>query len=99
MTTQTTAEAVAQGIADAAPLVSTVVQAVGDALGYGPAVTLGLKIASGVAAKAPEAVALAEQFLSGGTPTQAQLDAYAADEQGAYAKLMADIKAKQATAT
>lgn len=99
MTTPTTAELIAQGIADSAPLVSTVVQALGDALGYGPAVALGLKIASGVAAKAPQAVVLAEQFLSGSTPSQVELDAYAHDELGAYDKLMADIKAKSLTAT
>lgn len=98
MTTQTAAEQIAQGIADSAPLVSSVVQAVGDALGYGPAVTLGLKIASGVAAQAPQAVALAEQFLSGATPTQDQLDAYAADENSTYATLMANIALKQKTA-
>lgn len=57
------------------------------------AVATGIKIAQGVAAEVPEAVALWDQFQNGNMPTQAELDAYAADEDSAYAKLMADIDA------
>lgn len=60
------------------------------------AAVVAVKIAQGVAAAVPEAEALWAQFQSGTIPTQAELDAYAADEDGAYAKLMADIAAKQA---
>lgn len=90
--TQTTAEAVASGIAEAAPVVETIVEAMFP--GVGGAAVLALKIAAGVAAKAPEAVSLYEQFQSGTPPTQAELDAYAAAETGSYNKLMADIAAR-----
>lgn len=62
-------------------------------------VALVVKIAQGVAAAVPEAVSLYNTFVSGGTPTQAQIDAFAAAETGSYNKLMADIKAAEATAT
>lgn len=61
-----------------------------------PAVSIGVKIAQGVAAEIPEAIALWEQFQSGAVPSQAELDAYAEAEDGAYAQLMADIAAKRA---
>jgi len=57
------------------------------------AVSTGIKIALGVADEVPEAVALWSQFQSGTMPSQADLDAYATAEDGAYAKLMADINA------
>lgn len=63
--------------------------------GAGAAVSLGAKIAQGVIAAVPEAEALWAQFQSGTVPTQAELDAYALAEDGAYAKLMADIAAAQ----
>lgn len=63
------------------------------------ALDLGVKIATGVAGEIPEAVALFDQFNSGTIPTQAELDAYAAVEDGAYAKLMADIAAAEAGAS
>lgn len=59
------------------------------------AVSTGIKIALGVAAEVPEAVALYNQFKDGTMPSQSELDAYAADEDSAYAKLMADIDAAQ----
>lgn len=57
------------------------------------AVSTGIKIALGVADEVPEALALYDQFNNGQMPTQAELDAYAADEDSAYAKLMADLNA------
>lgn len=60
------------------------------------AVATGIKIALGVAAEVPEAVALYDQFKSGQMPTQAELDAYAAEEDSAYSELMADIAAAEA---
>lgn len=62
-------------------------------------VAVGIKIAQGVAAGIPEAEALWAQFQNGTVPTQAELDAYAIAEDGAYAKLMADIKSAQDAAT
>lgn len=59
------------------------------------AVSTGIKIALGVADEVPEAVALWDKFKDNKMPTQAELDAYAADEDSAYAKLMADIDAAQ----
>lgn len=55
------------------------------------AVSTGIKIALGVAAEVPEAIALYDQFQNNQMPTQAELDAYAVEEDSAYAKLMADI--------
>lgn len=60
---------------------------------FAGAISTGVKIAQGVVAEVPEAKALYDQFQSGTIPTQAELDAYAADEDGAYAKLMADLNA------
>ncbi len=62
------------------------------------AITTGAKIAEGVVAAVPEAEALWAQFQSGTIPTQAELDAYAAAEDGAYAALMASIDRKLGTA-
>ena len=62
--------------------------------GAAPTILLASKIAQGVAASVPEALALWAQFQSGTIPSQADLDAYAQAEDGAYAKLMADIAAK-----
>lgn len=63
--------------------------------GASAGIALGVKIAQGVAAAIPEAETLWAQFQSGTIPSQADLDAYAVAEDGAYAKLMADIAAKQ----
>lgn len=63
------------------------------ALPAAEAVATGIKIAEGVAASVPEAQALYAQFQSGTIPTQAELDAYAAGEDSAYAKAMAAIDA------
>jgi hypothetical protein len=59
------------------------------------AISTGVKVAQGVIAEIPQAQALWDQFESGTIPSQANLDAYAAAEDSAYAKLMADIAAKQ----
>ncbi len=63
--------------------------------GAGPAISIGVKIAQGVAAEAPQAIALWDQFQNGVIPAQSELDAYATAEDGDYAKLMADIAAAQ----
>ena len=60
---------------------------------FAGAIATGIKIATGVAAEIPEAVALYDQFNTGTIPSQAELDAYAAAEDGAYSKLMADLNA------
>lgn len=57
------------------------------------AVATGVKIAQGVVAEIPEAQALWDQFQSGAVPTQTELDAYAAEEDSAFAKLMTDLAA------
>jgi hypothetical protein len=90
-------ETVAQGISEAIPVAEEIISLLYP--GAGAAVQIALKIAAGVAAKAPEAVALYEQFQSGNMPTQAELDAYAAAETGSYNRLMADIAAAQKNAT
>lgn len=59
--------------------------------GAGAAVSIGSKIAQGVVAAVPEAEALWLRIQSGDVPTQAELDAYAKAEDGAYAKLMAQL--------
>lgn len=74
--------------------VSMVAAAAG--LPFAGAVATGIQIATGVAAEAPEAMALWDQFNAGTMPSQAELDAYAANEDSAYAKLMADIAAARA---
>lgn len=82
------------GIASAlsvAEKVGTMLSAVG--VPFAGAVSTGIKIATGVAAEIPEAVALYDQFSNGVIPSQDELDAYAAAEDGAYANLMADIEA------
>lgn len=65
-------------------------------LPFAGAVATGVKIAIGVADNVPEALALWDQFSDGKMPTQAELDAYEASEDSAYAKLMRDINAAQA---
>lgn len=55
------------------------------------AVSTGIKIALGVAAEVPAAIALYDQFQNNVMPSQAELDAYAAEEDSAYAQLMKDI--------
>lgn len=88
-----TAEIIA-GLSQALPVVETVVAATFP--GAGTVAALGLKLAQGVLAGVPEAVALYNQFQSATPPTTDELAAYAADEDSAYAKLMADIAARRA---
>lgn len=57
------------------------------------AVSMGLKIALGVSDQVPEALTLWDQFRDSKMPSQDDLDAYAADEDSAYANLMADVHA------
>lgn len=92
-----TTTAIANGISTALPIVQTVVDALFP--GAAPAAAIGVKIAQGVLAGVPEAQALYNQFQSGDTPTTAQLDAYATAEDGAYAKLMADLAPTKAKAS
>lgn len=82
------------GLNQALPIVETIVGIVFP--GAETTASLALKIAQGVLAGVPEAIALYEQFKAGTPPTQEELDAYIADENSAYAKLMADIDAKLA---
>lgn len=88
---ETAGQIAAQALAVAAPIAETIVEVMFP--GAGSAVVTALKIAAGLAAKAPQAEALFEQFKSGQEPTQAELDAYADDEDGSYNRLMADIAA------
>lgn len=83
------------GLSQALPMVETVVAAAFP--GAGTVAALGLNLAQGVLAGVPEAIALYDQFQTAAPPTTDQLAAYAADEDSAYAKLMADIAAKLAT--
>lgn len=92
----TIADDIAHGIAEYAPLAEQLAVALASAYGAGPAVSMAIKLASGVAAKLPEAVDLVEQIKAGTIPTQAELDAYAADETSSYNKLMKDLAAAKA---
>lgn len=88
---------VAKGLTDAEPVIETIVGMMYP--GAGAAAALATKIAAGVAAGVPDAINLYAQFTSGTVPTQAELDAYAADESSSYATMQADITkalAKQA---
>lgn len=59
--------------------------------GSGAVVTFATKLAAGVAAAVPDAVALYERIQSGEVPTQQEMDEWAAKEDASYAALMADI--------
>lgn len=91
-----TLDKVADALSTALPVVETVVSLLVPAAG--PALGIGIAIAKGVIAGVPQAEALWAQFQSGNIPTQAELDAYAAVEQTAYERVMADIAAKLKTA-
>lgn len=86
-----------QAVAAAFGKIIPVVETVGAVLvpGAGPALATAISIAKGVVAGVPEALDLYEQFQSDTPPTQEQLDAYAAGEDAAYEKLIADISARQ----
>jgi hypothetical protein len=92
----TTLDEITSALSNALPVVETVVAAMFPEAAA--AAAIGVKIAQGVAAAVPEAEALYAQFKAGTVPTQAQLDAYATAEDGAYAKLMADLNAAPAPA-
>lgn len=94
-TPETTAQVALDAINTALPVAETVMTML--VPGSGAAAALAIKIAQGVIAGVPQAIALWNQFQSGTVPTQAQLDAYAAAENTAYTQLMADIAAKLAT--
>lgn len=87
-------QSVADAIGKALPVIETVAAAL--APEAAAAVATAIAVAKGVIAMEPEALALWDQFQSGTPPTQDQLDAYAATEQTAYDKVMADIQAKLA---
>lgn len=89
----TTAQIIA-GLSQALPIVETIVAAAFP--GAGTIAAAALKVAQGVAAGVPQAIALYEQFQTATPPTTEELTAYAADENGAYAQLMADIDARLA---
>jgi hypothetical protein len=71
------------------PMMTTVVGVL--VPGAAPLLSIGAKIVQGVAAAVPEAEALYARIQSGDVPTQAELDAYATAEDGAYAALMAKL--------
>lgn len=87
-----------QSVADAVGKILPVVETVGAMLapGAAPAFATAIALAKGVLALEPQALALWDRFQSGNPPTQDELDAYAATEQGAYDAVMADIQAKLA---
>lgn len=58
------------------------------------AISIGTKIAQGVLAAEPAAVALYDQIKGGVTPTSAQLAQYASDYEAAYQQLDSDVKAQ-----
>lgn len=62
------------------------------------AISAAAKVAQGVLAEEPAAVALYDQIKSGATPTGAQMQQFAADYESAYQQLNADIAAKLASA-
>ena len=89
---ETTINAVVAALGKALPAVELIVTALApEAAG---AIATAVAIAKGVAAGVPEAESLLSQFQSGTPPTQAQLDAYLAQENTAYETVMADIQAK-----
>lgn len=92
----TIADDVSHAVAQYAPLAEQLAVALASAYGAGPAVSMAIKLVAGAAAKLPEAVSLVEQIQAGTIPTQAELDAYAADEDSSYSKLMKDIAAARA---
>lgn len=82
------------GLSQALPIIETIV-----GVAFPGAATIAaaaVKIAQGVAAGVPEAIALYEQFQSPTPPTAEELSSYAADENSAYSKLMADIDVRLA---
>lgn len=93
--TQTTADQIAAVVTEFAP----VAQMVADVLlpGAGTATAMGIKLALGALNKVPAAISLVEQFQSGQIPTQADLDAYAVEENDTFNKLIADIDAAKAS--
>lgn len=97
MTIETDIATVAKVLSDAAPVVEQIVSVMYP--GAGAAAAVAVKIAQGVAAGIPEAIALYDQFKAGTIPTQAQLDAYAAAEDSSYSKLMADIATAEKAAS
>jgi hypothetical protein len=89
------ASAILADLGDAAPVVETIL----DILFPGSVATIGLgvKLAQGIAAGVPQAVALWDEINSDVPPTAAELAADIADENSAFNKVMADIDAKLAT--
>lgn len=87
-----TTAGVINGISQALPIVETILSVAFP--GAGTTAAVALKIAQGVIAGVPEAVALYNQFQTSTPPTAEQLAAYIADENSAYIQLMADIQAK-----
>lgn len=77
--------AVAQGLTALAPIISAAVP------GSAVAIDIAQKIAQGVLAAEPAAIALYNQITSGGTVTPDQLAAYITDNDAANAQLQADI--------
>lgn len=83
-------QTVEQGINALAPIISVALP------GSGVAINLVERIAQGVIAAEPSAVALFKQINSGGGVTQEQLTAYINDNDAANAQLQADIATKLA---
>lgn len=91
-------EAKIQSVADAIGKIIPVFETVGAVLApeAAAAFATATAIAKGVVALEPEALALWDRLQSSNPPTQDELDAYAATEQGAYDQVIADIQAKLA---
>lgn len=84
-------QTVQDGITALAPILSIAIP------GSNVAINIVERIAQGVLAAEPAAVALFDQIKSGGAVTQEQLTAYINDNDAANAQLQADIAAKLAT--
>lgn len=85
---------------EAASDASKVLTVLGPLLAIGPGVSVGLalamKVAQGLLAAEPVAVALYRQLVDGTEPTATQLAEYAANYEASYTQLNADINAKLA---